>query len=611
MSAPASRRAVLAGLAGTAATGALGAAGAAAAPSPASAASAAPAPRGDADTVLLGGRITTLDPRRPEAAALAVRGDRIVAAGTDQEIRRWIGGGTRVVELRGRRVVPGLNDSHTHLVRQGLSYTNELSLAGVRSVSAALRLIKHQAERTPAPQWVRVVGGFTRHQFAEKRLPTLRELNAAVPDKPVFLLHLYDRALLNRTALRLLGFDRDTPDMPGSQIERDAAGNPTGLLIAKPNATLLYSTLAKLPTLDPASRLVSTRHYLRHLNARGVTSVIDAGGGGQRFPDDYDVVGQLHRAGQLTVRIGYHVFTQEPGKEVADFQRISELVSPGDGDAMLRMVGAGEMLAFSAADFEDFEQPRPDLPSAMEGRLREVVALLAAKDWPFRLHATYDESITRFLKVIEDVHGPGGPGVRFVLDHAETISEANIDRVARLGGAVAVQHRMAFQGEMFQARYGERAAARTPPVRGMLRAGLPVALGTDATRVAGDNPWTCLHWITTGRTVGGRRLYSGANTLSRVEALRLMTSGGAWLTGEEHDKGTLAPGRLADLAVLSEDFLTVPAERITGLTSVLTMVGGRVVHAAREHLALAPPLPPVLPSYSPVGRSPWAPVPQL
>ncbi|MEL3947458.1 amidohydrolase [Streptomyces sp. LNU-CPARS28] len=588
------RRQTLAALAATAATAAV----------PVLAPGAASArDRGErpvADTVLHNGRVTTLDPRHPEATALAVRGDRVLAVGPDARIRRLAGDHTRLIDLRGRRVIPGLTDSHTHLIRQGLSYTQELSLAGVRSVAEALRLIRHQAEHTPPPQWVRVVGGFTRHQFADGRLPTLAELNAAAPDRPVFLLHLYDRALLNRTALRILGFTKSTPAPPGSEIEHDAAGNPTGLLIARPSATLLYSTLARLPGLSPADQSVSTRHYLRHLNARGVTGVMDAGGGHQTFPADYDVVGRLHRAGQLTARIGYHVFTQRPGDELADFRRLADLVSPGDGDGMLRMLGAGEMLACSAADFENFEEPRPRLPDTMEDQLRGVLAFLGERRWPFRLHTTYEESIKRFLDVIEDVHGRGGPDVPFILDHAETISARSIDRVARLGGRIAVQHRMAFQGETFMARYGAAATAHTPPVRRMLRAGVPVGLGTDATRVASDNVWRALHWLVTGRSVGGQVLHPPEHRLDRITALRLLTQGSAALADEDRDKGTLSPGRYADLAVLREDYLTVPAERIPEMVSVLTMVGGRVIHGAAEHTALNPPLPPVRPSYSPL-----------
>ncbi|GAA2821180.1 amidohydrolase [Crossiella cryophila] len=548
-------------------------------------ASARPAPGAPADLVLRNGKITTLDPNRPRAGALAIRDGRVLAVGADAATH--IGPRTRVLDLRGRRVVPGLNDSHTHITRQGLSYTNELSLAGVRSVADALRILRAEAARTPAGQWIRVVGGFSQFQFAEQRLPTLAELNAAVPDTPVFLLHLYDRALLNQTALRVLGFDKNTPEPPGSQIQRDAAGNPTGLLIANPNATLLYATLAKLPKLDPDSQYRSTRAYLRHLNVRGVTSANDAGGGGQRFPEDYSVVDRLHAENRLTVRIGYHVFTQQPGAELADYQRMAKLTHPGAGDDFLRMIGAGELLVYSASDYETFFQPRPDLPATMESELAKVLEFLAGQRWPFRLHATYDESISRFLDVIERVHTPG---TRFVLDHAETISPRNIDRVAALGGGIAIQHRLAFQGEAFAQRYGAAATRDALPVNRMLRAGIPVGLGTDATRVASDNVWQALHWLHTGRTVGGHTVLGPDSRLSREDALRRLTVGSAWFTGEQQVKGSLAPGKLADLAVLSEDYLTVPAPRIPAITSVLTVVGGRIVYGAAEHAAFDPGL---------------------
>ncbi|MBP2477110.1 putative amidohydrolase YtcJ [Crossiella equi] len=596
-----SRRRVLgAGLGAAAAvavTGALGTAAAHAATGTAVPPGAPGTGAAPADLVLRNGRITTMDPRRSQATAIAIRGETVLAVGGEDDVRAHIGPRTRVLDLRGRRVVPGLNDSHTHLAREGLSYTNELSLAGVRSVADALRLIRYQADRTPAPQWVRVVGGFSQFQFAEQRLPTLAELNAAVPDKPVFLLHLYDRALLNRAALRVLGFDKLTPDLPGSQIERDAAGNPTGLLVAKPNANILYGTLAKLPTLDPATRVTSTRHYLRHLNARGVTSVVDAGGGGQRYPEDYSVLHQLHDAGQLTVRTAFHAFTQQPGGELADYRRIAGLAKPGDGDDYLRLVGAGEMIVWSGGDFETFFQPRPDLPAVMDGQLADVLGFFADRRWPFRLHATYDESITRFLDVIERVYTTGIP---FVLDHAETISPRNVDRVAALGGGIAIQHRLAFQGEEFVKRYGAAAARRALPVHRIQRAGIPLGLGTDATRVASDNVWQALHWLSTGQTVGGHGVLGPGSRVSREEALRLMTVGSAWFSGDQDRKGTLAPGRLADLAVLSEDFLTVAAPRIPAITSVLTVVGGRIVYAAAEHAAFDPAPPPVEPAYSPL-----------
>lgn len=552
-----------------------------------------------ADVLFVNGRITTLDRKRPSATGLAVRGGRILATGSDIEVRRFAGRDTRIIDLRGRRVIPGLNDSHTHLIREGLVYTSELSLAGVTSVADALRLIRFQADRTPAPQWIRVVGGFTKWQFREQHLPTLAELNAAVPDKPVLLLHLYDRALLNRTAVRLLGITRDTPVPPGGEIELDAAGNPTGLLLAKPNPQLLNSTLAKLPALDPESQILSTRLYMRHLNVRGVTSITDAAGGGTLYPDHYQVVNQLHAQGELTVRIGYHLFPRSAGTEFDDFRQFVTATKPG-GDDFLRMAGAGEVVLFSSVDFENFELPRPTLPPTMDAQLRDILALFAEHEWPFRLHATYDESATRLLDAIEQVHGPTGPRTGFIIDHAETVTDSTIDRIAALGGKVAVQHRMAFQGETFLQRYGARAAAHTPPIRRLLRSGVPVGLGTDATRVASDNVWTALYWITTGRTLGGTRLYRPDNTLDRVEALRLLTQGSAALSNENGHKGTLTPGAFADLAVLTDDYLTVPDARIPGIESVLTLVDGRIVHAAAEFSTLNPPLPAVQPSYSPL-----------
>ena len=366
-------------------------------------------------------------------------------------------------------------DSHTHLIRGGLNYNMELRWDGVPSLAEAMRMLRQQARRTPPPQWVRVVGGFNEYQFAEKRMPTLAELNNAAPETPVFILRLYDRALLNRAALRAVGYTKDTPDPPGGLIERDKRGEPTGMLVAKPNATLLYATLAKGPKLSLDDQMNSTRHFMRELNRLGVTSVIDAGGGFQNYPQDYEVVERLARANQLTVRIAYNLFTQKPKEELADFERWSKLVKPGQGSDLYRHNGAGEMLVYSAADYEDFREPRPEMPPAMEAELERVVRHLAQVKWPFRLHATYDETIGRALDVFEKVNREVPfDGTHWFFDHAETISPANIDRVKALGGGIAVQHRMAYQGEDFAARYGKDMAADAPPLTRILAAGVPL-----------------------------------------------------------------------------------------------------------------------------------------
>jgi len=554
----------------------------------------------DADLILLNGRIATQDERRSTVQALAIKDGRILAIGTDAEMARYNGAS---VDLHGRTAIPGLIDSHSHPIRGGLYYNLELRWDGVPSLADALRMLREQAQRTPPNQWVRVVGGWSEFQFAERRMPTLDELNAAAPDTPVFVLNLYAMALLNRAALRAVGYDRNTPDPAGGEIQRDGAGNPTGVLIARPNAFILYSTLAKGPKLPFDEQLNSTRHFMRELNRLGVTSVIDAGGGFQNYPQDYEVVTALNRDGLSTVRLAANLFTQRPNQELADFSAWVKSVKAGQGDDMFRINGAGEMLVYSAADFEDFLEPRPELPARMEPDLSAVVRLLAKERWPFRMHATYDETITRALDVFEAVDREVPlAGMHWFIDHAETISPRNIDRIRALGGGIAIQHRMAYQGERFIERYGKAKAEQSPPVKRMLAAGVPLGAGTDATRVASYNPFVSLYWLITGKTVGGTTLYTEANRLDRMDALRLWTAGSAWFSSEQGRKGALIPGQLADLAVLSADYFSIPDEDIKRLESVLTLVGGKAVHAAAEFAALAPPALPVLPAWSPVAK---------
>ena len=554
-----------------------------------------------ADLILHNGKIATQDVRRSFAQAIAIRDGRVLAVGTDRDAMAWKGAQTRMIDLKKRTVIPGLIDSHMHIIRGGLNFNLELRWDGVPSLADALRRLKEQARRTPPGQWVRVVGGWTEFQFAEKRLPTLAELNEAAPDTPVFVLNLYNMAFLNRAALQAAGYTRETPDPPGGLIERDASGNPTGLLLAKPNASILYSTLARGPKLPPEEQLNSTRQFMREMNRLGVTSIVDAGGGFQRYPDDYGIMSKLHADGLMTTRVAYNLFTQKPKEELADFAAWAKMVRPGEGDEMYRVNGAGEMLVYSAADFEDFLEPRPEMPPNMEADLKAVVRLLAENRWPFRLHATYNETIERALNVFEDVNREVPlQGLHWFFDHAETISERNIERVARLGGGIAVQHRMVYQGEYFVRRYGREAAAQTPPFKRMLQMGIPVGAGTDATRVASYNPWVALYWLTTGRTIGGTQLYGESNRLDRMEALRLWTIGSAWFSTEEEKKGALAPGQLADLAVLSADFFSVSDEQIRNIESVMTIVGGKVVYAAGDFASHGPASLPVLPDWSPV-----------
>jgi predicted amidohydrolase YtcJ len=556
-----------------------------------------------ADLVVRNGKIHTGDPAFPHATALAIKDGKVTVVGDDTDVAPLVGKQTRVVDALGRRVVPGLNDSHLHVIRGGLNYTLELRWDGVPTLRQALAMLREQAGRTPKGQWVRVVGGWSADQFAERRLPTVAELNAAAPDTPVFVLHLYQSALMNRAALKAAGYTKDTPDPKGGQMVRNRDGEPTGMLLAAPSALILYSTLAAAPTLQGEDLKTSTRHFLRELNRFGLTSAIDAAGGFQNFPDNYGTVIDLAREGELSLRIAYHLFPQTPGQEIDDLRRWVEMVRPGDGDEWLRLNGAGENLTWSAADFENFAEPRPELGADYEESFEKAVRLLMENGWGFRLHATYDSTIRRDLNIFEKLAAEGlfPAGNRWLFDHAETVSDDSLDRIAALGGAMSVQNRMSFQGEAFVRRYGTGAAMEAPPVRAMLDRGLLVGAGTDATRVSSYNPWVALHWLVSGRTVSDLTLYPPENRVGRETALSMFTQAGARLTGEQDVKGILKPGFYGDLAILDDDFFTIPEQDIPHIESVLTVTGGRIVYAAAEYEGMDEPLPPVSPAWSPVA----------
>jgi len=558
-----------------------------------------------ADLILTNGKIATMVKEGEFVQALAVKDGKVLATGSNADVLRLKRPDTQLIDAGGRTVIPGLVDSHVHVIRQGLNYNMELRWDGVTSLKRALQMLKEQAARTPDGEWVKVVGGWNEYQFEEKRLPTLAEINAAVPDKPVFILYLYGLGFLNQKGIATLGYDKDTRFKEGV-VELDARGKPTGKLIAKPNALILYSTLAKTNKLNRADQLNSTLHFYREMNRLGVTSAVDAGGGFQNYPDDYGVTQELARSGQLSARTSYYLFAQRAGHEAEDFQRWMGMTRPGNNDHMFyphgfSTEGGGENLVSSAADFENFLEPRPDLPHTMEAELERVIALHVQHRWPFRLHATYGESIDRDLNVIEKVHAKTPlNGLRFIIDHGETITDAQLARIKKLGGGVAVQNRMHFQGEAYRQRYGET-ARQLPPIRKMLAMGIPVGLGTDGTRVSSYNPWPSLYWTITGKTAGGMPMWQDQDRLSRHEALRLITVGSAWMSGEEALKGTIRSGQFADFVVLPRDYFTIDAEQIKRLESVLTVVNGKVVYGAGDYAPLAPQLPPVSPAWSPVA----------
>jgi predicted amidohydrolase YtcJ len=557
-----------------------------------------------ADIIIENAKIITLNPKQPTAEAIAIAGDQIIGVGARRDLEGLRTGSTKIINGEGRSLIPGLNDSHTHFIRGGLTYSEELRWDGVPSLSDALRMLREQAQRTPAPHWVQVVGGWTGIQFAERRLPTIEEVNAASGDVPCFVMHLYERAFINKAGMRLLGITKDTPDPAGARLERDAGGEPTGVVITTTSILGLVGLWARIPKLPQEEQIISTLHFMREHNRLGITSVVDAGGAGQNYPQNYQAIAKLAADKKLTVRIGYSLFAQKPGKELDDFKSWVGLVKAGHGDDYFRMLGGGEYLVWSAVDGFLTATP-PNFPAVMESQLTEVMKLIVAQGWPFRMHLTHDESVRRVLGVIEQVHKEiPVDKLRWAVDHAEGISPDSIDRVAKLGGAIAIQNRMSMAGDNYARKWGLGRASDAPPIGRIKQAGIPFACGTDANRAVSHNPWVAIHWMVTGKTLSGTKLQADRNLLDRTEALRAYTQGGAWLTREEERKGTLEVGKLADLAVLSDDYMSVPEDRISRINAVMTMVGGKVVYGGGAYASLAPEPPKMAHDWLPAQKYP-------
>ncbi|MEM9013047.1 MAG: amidohydrolase [Pseudomonadota bacterium] len=557
-----------------------------------------------ADLIVTNARITTMDPARPEASALAARDGVFVAVGDMADVAPFQGAFTAVIDAGGRRLIPGLNDSHTHGIRGAVNYNMEVRWDAVDSLEEGLHLLRLQADRTPEDQFIRVVGGFSEHQFKEKRLPTVAELDAVAPNHPVLIHYLYKYTLLNTKAVAYFGYDQpDHPTYPGGFVEK-VGGDPTGRLVADPSGALMYQTLTRAPKLSISDQINSSLHYFDELNALGLTSMSDAGGGGMVFPDaePYQVIRWLADRGLLTTRIGYHTFPQIKGQEYANYDAWTQAWSPQQGDDMLKLVGAGENLCWASYDYEIFDAPIPELDADAEEVQTRIMTLLGERGWPFRQHITYAESAERLLTVYEDVAQGAGLADGWFVDHVETWTPAQLERIAALGGGFALQNRLQFQAEDFARTHGMERLKTTPNFRAILDLGMPVGGGTDATRVTSYNPWYSIQWMTTGLSRGGMRMYDDANLLDREEALRLWTTGSAWFTGDAGRKGVITAGQMADFAVLDRDYFAVTDAEIARLRALLTAVGGVVVHATGPFAtADLRHVPPVSPDWSPVA----------
>jgi predicted amidohydrolase YtcJ len=511
-----------------------------------------------------------------EPTSLAIADGRVLALGSAEVVSQFMGPETLTIDLGGRRVVPGLIDGHMHAVRAGASWDQELHWTDVKSVGDALRSIRAAAAVAAPGAWIRAVGGWHPSQFAERRVPTRGELDEAGGEHRVYVQALYEEAVLNTAALCAIGIDAMTGDLPGGRIERDANGDPTGVLRGM---GAFSRCLSAMGSRSVSEQRISTAAMLRQLHARGLTGIVDPGGFAMP-PVSYDAIDELDRDGELTMRMRLFASAVDAGQES---DQLNGWLSSGkdrfDGD-MLRLIGIGEVVHYGCHDFEGLD-PSFAISTGDREELLAISRRTARSGWPMHIHAVLDSSIDAILDCWEVVDQECSiKDLRFNLVHADAISARNIARLGALGVGVIVDDHLVFKAQASEAVWGEEAIRRAPPLREILDAGIAVAAGTDASRASSFNPWLAMWWLVKGQSIDGVPRRSSDQSMTRHEALDAYTTGSARLSFEESERGHLHPGALADFAVLSADYMIITVDDIPAITSDLTVLGGRHVHSS-------------------------------
>jgi predicted amidohydrolase YtcJ len=523
------------------------------------------------DTVLVNGKILTVDAQFGTREALAIREGKIQAVGTSAEMRRLAGPRSRVIDLQGRTVIPGLIDSHLHAIRAAETFATEVNWIGSPTLTDALGRIREASRAMRPGAWLIVAGGWNVQQFKENRRPTQAELVEAAPNNPVYVQLGYGWAMLTPAALKALNIANDGDVPAGGKLEKDANGKPTGAISGGQGAIIaLFDKLPK-PTFD--QQVDGTKKFFRELNRLGLTGVVDPGGN-NLAPDDYQAVFRVWRDHEMTLRVAYTLCGQTPGSEFAELKNLVALMPQGFGDDMLRFNGLGERITAAMNN-----NPRPT--DADKEQYYEIVKWAAERGLSLTMHWNNDASVGQLLTIFERVNKdvPIAP-LRWSIAHLNDASPATLNRMKALGVGWTVQDAMYFGGDAYVQQAGAEAARRVPPVNTGTKIGVPIGGGTDAHRVASYNPFTSLQWFLDGKTVGGVAIRGAEETPDRAAALRFYTLGSAWFSFDENRRGSLEAGKLADLAVLSQDYMTVPVGDIHNTESLLTMVGGRIVYAA-------------------------------
>lgn len=527
-----------------------------------------------ADLVLTNGKVVTVDDRFTIAQALAIKGQRIVAVGSIAELDTFKGPQTRVIDLAGRTVIPGLIDNHAHWIRA--AEHDEVRFDGLTSRARALKLVVERVAQAPPGEWIAVLGGWSEEQFTDNQQRFTRaELDAIAPNNPVALQSVYDHTVLNTAAMKAMNLDANTPDPRGGKIERDAYGQPSGLVTGGGGVAFVA---AKIPLKDFETWLANTRQLVTTLNSLGITAWLDAGGRGMS-ERHYEPYRTLAARGELNVR-AFYTFFRMPGTPAQLDVAIAEIkqLVPFQGNDYFDNVGYGEFayLPLFTQLLRPATVPRPeDL-----AEFKRLVIALAERGLYFNSHVEMESVIDAMLDVYDDVNKTHPiKGLRWSFAHLDQVTEAQLARMKRLGMMAQLHSRPLIQGALMHGVHGER-AWDMPPFRRVQDSGIRWGLGSDATAVTPSNPFYTLSFAVTGEMIGGRKV--NRQSISREEALIAHTRSNAAFLLQEDNIGSLAPGKYADLLVLDRDYLTVAEAEIKGIRPLLTMVGGKVVYEANR-----------------------------
>ncbi len=527
---------------------------------------------GGPDIVLVNGRIATVDDQFRFVQALAITGERITAAGSNGDIRRLAAPATRIIDLEGRTVIPGLIDNHSHWIRA--AEHNELRFDGITSRRQALKLLADRVRATPPGEWIAVLGGWSEEQFLDEArgFPTA-EIDAIAPNHPVVLQSVYNHSYLNTAALRAAKIDESTPNPPNGMIEKDAGGRLTGVVRGAGGVAFVA---AKIPLKDRDAWLENTRRLVADLNSMGITAWMDAGGRGMSARH-YEPYAELLRRGELNVRVYWTTIRQPATPEQVD-KVVAEIPSirPFQGNDMMNHVGFGESL-YGPATTQLLRKTGNPQPAAIAQAMR-IVRALAERGIYLNAHVEMEDSINAFLDGYEKI-AQDFPirGLRWSYSHLDQVTNAQLDRMKRLGMTAQIHTRPLIQGVLMHRVHGER-AWEMPPFRRLQDSGILWGLGSDATAVTTSNPFYSLAFAVTGKMVGGHHV--NRSTVTREEALIAHTRSNAFIVFQESNLGSLTPGRYADLLVLDRDYFRVPADQIKDIRPLITMVNGRIVHDA-------------------------------